>query len=174
MEEPTPANAEQAHAIASQAYNLLEDWQRMPGLSDAGTLDAAALETWVKEARVLCSQAGRTAVGDIHIGQILASAPSEPDGIWPAIAMREVIEIARSRELERGILGGVHKRRGPTWRNMQDGGLQERERAKHYRRCAAETALEWPRTAALLELIAESYEQRGQWYDQDAERRDWQ
>ena len=174
VEEPPPPNAEQAQNIASQAYNLLQDWQRMPGLTDAGTVDAAALEAWVKEARMLCAQAGRTSAGDNHIGQILAAAPPEPDGVWPAIAVREVIEIARSRDLERGILAGVHNRRGPTWRNMQAGGLPERERAKLYRRCAAETALEWPRTAAILEVIAESYEQHGQWHDQDAERRDWQ
>jgi hypothetical protein len=77
-------------------------------------------------------------------------------------------------ELERGIAAGAHNSRGPTWRGMTDGGSQERERAEHYRRCGAETALEWPRTAALLELIAKSYEQQGQWHDQDAERIDWQ
>jgi hypothetical protein len=57
---------------------------------------------------------------------------------------------------------------------MTDGGLLERERAAHYRRCAAETELEWPRTAVLLDLIAKSYEAEGQWHDQDAERIDWQ
>lgn len=174
IEEPPPADLEQARNIASQAYELLRDWRRVPGLTDAGIIDLAALEAWIKEARVLCAQAGRGTVGDHHIGQILAAAPPEPDGVWPAIAVREVIEITRSRELERGILGGVHGNKGPSWRGMTDGGAQERERAEHYRRCAAETALEWPRTAALLELIAKSYEQQGQWHDQDAERIDWQ
>ena len=63
---------------------------------------------------MLCAQAGRETVGDHHIGQILALAPLEPDGVWPAIPVREVIEITRSRELERGILGGVHSSRGPS------------------------------------------------------------
>jgi hypothetical protein len=57
---------------------------------------------------------------------------------------------------------------------MTDGGLQERERATRYRRCAAEIAPEWPRTAAVLDLIAKSYEAEGQRQDQDAERIDWQ
>ena len=94
--------------------------------------------------------------------------------MWPAVAVREVIENTRSRELERGILVGVHNSRGPTWRGMTDGGLQERERAARYRRCAAEIAPEWPRTAAVLDLIAKSYEAEGQRQDQDAERIDWQ
>jgi hypothetical protein len=73
-------------------------------LTDAGILDAAVLEAWVREARVLCGQAGREAVGALHIGQILAAAPAERGGAWPAIAVREVIENTQSRELERGIL----------------------------------------------------------------------
>jgi len=174
IEEPPPADPEQARAIASQAYELLRDWRRVPGLTDTGMIDAAALEAWVKEARLLCAQAGREVVGDLHIGQILAAAPPETDGVWPAIAVREVIEITRSHDLERGISVGVHNSRGPTWRGMTDGGIQERERAEHYRRSGAETSLEWPRTAALLDLIAKSYEEQGQWHDQDAERIDWQ
>lgn len=57
---------------------------------------------------------------------------------------------------------------------MKAGGAPERALAEHYRQSAAETALEWPRTAALLELIAKSYEQQGQWHDDDFERMDWQ
>ena len=81
------------------------------------------LQAWVREARALCVQAGREAVGDLHIGQILAAAPAERGGARPAIAVREVIESTQSRELERGILAGVHNSRGPTWRGMTDGAL---------------------------------------------------
>lgn len=56
----------------------------MPGSTDGGMLDAAALD----EARELRARAGREAVGDLHIGQILAAAPSESDGVWPAVAVR--------------------------------------------------------------------------------------
>jgi len=174
IEEPPPADPERARAIASQAYELLRDWRRVPGLTDAGMVNGAALEAWVREARVLCAEVGREAVGDLHIGQIMAAAPAEAGGAWPAIAVREVIENTQSRELERGILTGVRNNRGATWRGMTDGGVQERERAAHYRQCAAETGLEWPRTAALLDLIAKSYEAEGERYDQDAERIDWQ
>jgi hypothetical protein len=174
IEEPSPSDQERAPGLASQAYELLQDWRRVPGLTDAGTLDAALLEGWVKEARLLSAQAGRETVGDLHIGQILAAAPPDPDGVWPAVAVRELIELIRSHELERGVLVGVHNSRGPTWRGMREGGLQERARAGYYRRCAVETSLEWPRTTALLDLIAKSYEQQGQWHDQNAERIDWQ
>ena len=174
VEEPPPDDPERARGIATQAYELLRGWRRVPGSSDDGDIDQVTLENWMKEARILCTRVGRQAVGDIHIGQVLAGAPPEPDGVWPAIAVREVIEITRSRELERGVLTGVRNGRGPTWRDMKAGGAPERALAEHYRRWAAETALEWPRTAALLELIAISYEQQGQWHDDDTERMDWQ
>ena len=89
------------------------------------------------------------------------------------LALRDVIEITRSHDLERGIFVGIHNNHGPTWRGMTDGGAQERERAKYYRKCSEETVLEWPRTSAMLEQIAKSYEHKGGWEDDNAERRDW-
>ena len=56
---------------------------------------------------------------------------------------------------------------------MNDGGAQERDLARYYRRCSEEAALEWPRTSAMLEQIAKSYEEEGIRHDEDAERRDW-
>jgi hypothetical protein len=44
IEEPPAGDPERARAIASQAYELLRDWRRVPGLTDAGILDAAVLE----------------------------------------------------------------------------------------------------------------------------------
>ena len=89
------------------------------------------------------------------------------------VPVRDLIEITRSAELERGIYLGIRNRRGATWRGMTDGGAQERDLAQYYRRCCEEAALEWPRTSALLEQIAKSYEHEGSSYDDDAERRDW-
>jgi hypothetical protein len=45
--------------------------------------------------------------------------------------------------------------------------------AVYYRKCSKLSALEWPRTSALLEQIAKSYEWEGNRQDEDAERRDW-
>jgi hypothetical protein len=173
IKELVPADPERASAIASQAHVLFHAWRRLPGTTDDNVLDAGALESWIKEARKLSAEVGRGQVGDLQIGQMLAAAPRDPDGIWPAIPVRDVIEITRSRDLERGIFAGIHNSRGPTWRNMTDGGAQERELAKDYRKCSEETALEWPRTSAMLEQIAKSYEHEGGWHDDDAERRDW-
>ena len=104
---------------------------------------------------------------------MLAHAPRDPEGIWPAVPVRDLIEITRSQELERGLVIGVHNSRGVTSRAMNDGGAQERDLARYYHRCSEEAALEWPRTSAVLEQIAKSYEAEGARQDEDAERRDW-
>lgn len=173
LEEPPPNDLEREQAIARQAYNLLRTWRRVPGTMNDGILEPAALESWVREARILAAQVGREAIADHQIGQVLAHAPRDPDGIWPAIPVRDLIEITRSQELERGVFIGIHNSRGVTSRAMNDGGAQERDLARYYRQSSEATALEWPRTSALLEQIAESYEHEGTRHDEDMERRDW-
>ena len=132
VQETVEQDPKRARAIASQAYGLMRTWHRVPGEVN-GIVDGAVLEDWVKHARKLCAEAGRAVIGDQQIGSVLASAPPDADGVWPARAIREVIEITRSRELELGVLVGVHNNRGGTSRGLTDGGAQERSIAGRYR-----------------------------------------
>jgi DNA-binding XRE family transcriptional regulator len=168
-----PAAFETARAIASQAFGVLEEWKRVPGSDDGGVIDGAALETWVKEARRFCAEAGRAEVGDSRIGQILSAAPRTAGETWPPEPVREVIELCRSRDLERGFGVGVYNRRGMTVRSPTDGGEQERALAAQYRADALACAFTWQRTQAVLERIAERYERDAAREDQGAEQRDW-
>ncbi|WP_179166300.1 helix-turn-helix domain-containing protein [Azospirillum agricola] len=171
--DPEPADPEAAARIAKQAYSVLHDWARIPGSDDAGVIDGAALEVWVKEARRLCAQAGRGKIGDQQIGQILSAAPRREGESWPPEPVREIIEICRSRDVELGFQIGVYNRRGVTVRSPRDGGTQERALAQTYRADSRALALDWPRTAAILERIAESYERDAEREDQWAEQGDW-
>ena len=170
--ENSPADLAHTRAVAAQAYQLLQSWTVLPGKEDL-TIKAAALEQWVKEARILCKDAGRLAVGDQHIGSVLAHAPADASGVWPDVPVRDLIEITRSKHLETGLVMGIHNSRGVTSRGMTDGGAQERDLAKIYRKWSRATELEWPRTSAVLERIAKSYEHEGQRHDEDAERNQW-
>ena len=159
-------------AVASHAWTLLHSWHLVPG-SSGGSVDATALENWVNTARRLCHEAGRAEIGDEQIGQMLAWAPGDADGTWPCEAVREVIEITRSRHLESGLYIGVKNKRGTTNRGILDGGEQERDLGKRYRNYSDAVRFEWPRTSAVLDRIAESYEVEGKEHDDDAERRQW-
>jgi transcriptional regulator with XRE-family HTH domain len=161
-----------AAAIAGHAYRLLHDWQQIPGRSGDG-VDSAALEAWVKEARILATRAERSEVADQHIGRILAYAPADPDGTWPSKPVRELIELVRSRSVERGFYLGVVNKRGVTWRRPTDGGVQERELAQHYRKLSKALRLEWPHTSAVLDQLARHYARDGDDSDADADRFQW-
>ena len=173
IEEPAPADIDRATAIATHADQLLRAWRGVPGMRADQTIDVAVLQAWVDEARSLCAKAGRAAIGDQQIGQLLSGSPRDADGTWPAIAVREVIENTRSRELERGLLVGVLNGRGATSRGMTDGGAQERDLAARYRRDADAVAFEWHRTAAVLGQIAKHYEDQARRFDDQAEQNEW-
>jgi transcriptional regulator with XRE-family HTH domain len=161
-------------SMASQAWSLLHSWAHVPGLSDDGKIvDGAELEAWAREARILSAKAGRAAIGDQMIGQVLAHAPPDEDGTWPCLPVRELIEITRSKDLEVGIQTGVYNKRGVTTRSPTDGGAQERDIAARYRGWSEKTCLEFPRTGAMLAQIAETYERDAKYHDDDADIRQW-
>jgi transcriptional regulator with XRE-family HTH domain len=173
--EPEPESEEdkkRASAIATHAYTLLQDWRQVPGQS-GDEIDGAALDAWVKEARILAARAGRSEVADQHIGRVLAYAPADSDGTWPCKAVRDLIELVRSRSIERGFYLGVVNKRGVTWRRPTDGGIQERELAQHYRKLSKALRLEWPRTSTVLEQLARNYARDGDDSDADADRFQW-
>lgn len=170
-------NAEHYEAqksMAGQAWSLLHSWAHVPGLSDDGkVVDGAKLEAWVRETRILSAKAGRAAISDQMIGQVLAHAPAADDGVWPCLPVRELIEITRSKDLEIGIQTGVYNKRGVTTRLPTDGGAQEREIAARYREWSEKTRLEFPHTGMMLAQIAETYERDAKYHDDDADIQQW-
>jgi hypothetical protein len=171
VEAPTE-DQDNAEAMATRAHDLLRSWHFVPG-SDGSNVDAAQLEGWVEKARRLCQEIGRTNIGDHCIGQMLAHAPPAPDGVWPAIAARDVIKITRSQYLDRGVVQGLCNKRGATWRDPSVGGEPERALVAQYRSWARSMDFEWPRTAAILEQVARWFDAIGRSRDEDTERRNW-
>lgn len=144
---------------------LLESWYEVPGLTEEGRVDIEQLRTWVLQARAACQESGRGEIGDRKIGEVLAYAPKALDGIWPDVAICEIIEEVSSRELELGIELCVYSQRGFYSKSRGEGGLQERQLAETYRNYATAVGDTHPRTAAMLRRIADGY-------DSDAHRED--
>lgn len=172
--EPEQTDPERAQAVATQAFRLLELWNRLPGTRDNGTIDSRALKAWIKEARSLAKAAGRGDIADSRIGTMLSASPTGVDGIWPAEAVREVIDEFDSKPMIDGFWIGRRNRRGITSRMPRDGGKLERDQAANYRKFAAALAYEYPRTAKALDGLAESYEEEARHHDDHAERLDWE
>ena len=167
-DETTPDEA--TRNIALNAYRLLDSWKSVPGLNEDGQLDADRLRAWVSRARAELSRLKRRAVGDSQIGRVLAYSPADADGPWPAIRIRDLLEELQSPELENGLKVEIYNQRGVTTRGLESGGAQERELAARYRADADRLADRWPRTAALLRSVSDSYEREARREDEDAER----
>jgi len=155
----------------SRAYRLLDSWRVLPAVSQTGT-DEADLWLWVQRARAELAASDRQQVGDKKIGQVLARAPIDSDGVWPAVTVRKVIEQLRNHDVEIGILRGVMASRGVTTRNWGAGGEQERDLESRYRKWSSMISTAWPRTSRLLNQIADSYASDARRWDQSADRDD--
>lgn len=156
--------------LASNAYRLLREWRVVPGTREDGSVDAVALQGWLDEVRPLLAQSDRLAVGELHLGEVLAHAPADPDGTFPALPVREVLEAAPNDRLERGFTIGLFNKRGVTSRGMTEGGKQEYDLAKKYEGWAEAVQATHPRTAGALRSIAESYREEGRRNDEEARR----
>jgi transcriptional regulator with XRE-family HTH domain len=172
--EPEPQDPEHARAVATQAYRLLELWNRIPGTRDDGTIDGEALEAWIKEARALAKAVGREDIADSRIGNMLSASPMGMDGAWPAEPVREVIDLFRSKPMIEGFRIGKSNRRGVTTRMPRDGGELERQEAAKYRAWAKVIAYDHPHTAKALDALADSYEREARRHDEDVEHLDWE
>ncbi len=159
-EKPEVTDAQRAKA--RNDYRLLQDFNVLPGSGDE-SIDFEILTAWISRVRELARETDREVVGDIYVGHVLARAPEE-NGIWPPIAVSRVIEEQQSEDIARGIAVERMNMRGVYSKSLDEGGRQERQLAEKYRNWA-NSRLDCPTTAAVLERIAESY-------DRDAERED--
>jgi hypothetical protein len=157
-------------AVASNAYRLLREWRVVPGSREDGSVEPTELNRWLSETRKLLSKSDRLEIGELQIGEVLAHAPKDPDGTFPTVAVRDVLEVAPTDRLERGFTIGLFNKRGVTSRGMTEGGEQEYELAAQYDEWAAAVQATHPRTAAALRDVASSYREEGRRNDEEAKR----
>lgn len=171
-EEPAgddPAD-EQRRGMASAAFRLLRSYRLCPGVRPDGTVDGTTLSGWVDDVLNLAAASGRGEIAKEQIGHVLANAPADPGGRWPAEPVRDLLETLQSEHVESGLRIELANRRGVTTRGLEDGGAQERALADMYRTNADQFADRWPRTAAVLRALAGSYDADARREESQAER----
>ena len=173
-----PAEGEPARNVedfsvefAERAYEVVRSCYRIPGQRPDGTIDAEVLAAFVDRVRELARKAGRPTVCDRHLGQILAHAPEDPDGVWPCRAVAALLDRANLEDVRFGFLLGVQKGRGVVTRRHDEGGEQERALAEKYRKRADRLATEFARVAPTLRELAETYEREARWADEELRSR---
>jgi len=167
-EEPV---TEAAKAAATTAWNIFRSCKRLPGTQADGSIDADVFHHFIEEARGLCRQADRLTMCEETLGEILAHAPVDMDGIWPCAPVRQALEQPEMEAMRRGFMIGTRNKPGVTTRSPCDGGTQERNLAAYYRSEAEKVQHAQPLVAALLESLASSYEHDGVREDNQANLR---
>ena len=162
-------NAEKRREMATAAHRLLGRINRVPGTGDGGEMNVEELSQWMAEVRRLCAEHGRAGIGDHYVGQILARAQADDDGIRPCRAVCEAMESVGSQEVASGFIVGIRNGRGVTTREVGEGGAQERELAAKYRDWARQRSLDFPYVGSILEDIAAHYDREALRHDNDAE-----
>ncbi|RJO61276.1 hypothetical protein C4544_03325 [candidate division WS5 bacterium] len=157
---------------ASLGWKLLHSWDLIPGTDSNGKINYETLRAWVIKARELCAKSDRKEVGDIQIGHVLAHSITENKNIWPQEPVCKIIDETQSEDLDSGFSTGIYNKRGVITRNPFEGGQQERALSAQFRTYSDNWTIRYPRTAAILSKIAESYENEARHIDKDAERRD--
>jgi len=165
-----PDRSSEAELQARHAHELLDSWHTVPGLTAAGEVDGDQLREWVLRARDLLHRRGRR-IADTVIGQVLRYAPGDAEGTWPPVPVRELIEELASENLEDGIAVEVYNSRGVVTKSPYAGGASERRIAATYREYAQTVRDQWPRTGAMLERIARTYEHDARREDAESEFR---
>ena len=88
---------------------------------------------------------------------------------WLPMAVLDLLDRPNLSDLRGSLNLAVRNARGVTMRGCYDGGQQERELARQYRDLAARNGNGHPRVAAMLEGIANSYENEARRNDEQAE-----
>jgi hypothetical protein len=168
-ERPEPSENDRGRAM--QAYRLLNSWHRAPGTRSDGSMDEDHLRHWIESVQTLTDKDGRREEADFRIGNVLAYAPTEPDGTWPCIPVRDAIEEFGTDDLANGFEVAIMNKRGAYNKAPDEGGSQEWQLAKQFFDWADAQQIEWPKTAASLRRVGESYEAYARREDAEAETR---
>ncbi len=157
------SSPEQHKRVANNWYTFLYRKQRIPGTDAKGEIDVEKLNDWLRQVRYLLQQHNRVDIGDEMIGQMLASASADSDGVWPCREICEALEWMATSHVSIGFNVGKRNLREAEFREV--GGNQERELAAQYRRWSRERKYEFPFVGKVLDSIAESYENEAMWWD---------
>jgi len=163
--------AEQQVNRARSVYDLLQSWKKIPGINDDYSINAEALNNWIKDARALAHEANRIEIADMRIGELLAQYPEKKDSVhYPPDEISEVIERLNTKALIDGYYTALINKRGSSSRGPYDGGRRERNIAKYFRSLASDRRPKYPTVAKTLTKIAERFDKEAIREDEEAER----
>jgi hypothetical protein len=159
-ERPAEEPTELQKSMAKNAYRLLREWRKPPGIHKDGTFSGDTLASWLEAVKEICTKSGHMEVASTMIGQVLIYAPPDPDGLWLHHSVAEILNAKESNDMRDGFRTALFNSRGVHWGS---GGRAEHELAKKYMDKAEEVeAHGYQRLADSLRELAETYEREAE------------
>lgn len=153
---------EHTAAIASNAWGLLNQWKRTPGVQKDGAFSSTHFEAWLSSVKEQCTESGHLEVAMSNVGQVLLYGPADPNGLWVMESLARALNGRDAEEMRNGFRTAVINSRGAHW--VDPTGKPERELAELWRQRAESVEnAGFVRFAATLRDLANSY-------DRDADR----
>lgn len=149
-------------SIALNAWELLHEWKRPPGMLDDGSFSAETLRMWYNAVKLKTIESGHYEVAMTYLGQVLFYACPDPSGLWIHQSAAELLDEKENDNIRKGFSLAVFNSRGVY--SIVPSGKTERELAISWRQKAEEIEkLGLIRFASSLKELANSY-------DREAER----
>jgi hypothetical protein len=155
-EEPKEEPSDQQRFLAKRALRLFHEWSILPGSTEQGAIDSAALNAWLDEVKSSTNASGHFEVAMIAVGHVLAHSPADPSGLWIHRAAAGVLDAKDGEDLRSGFTTELYNLRGVHW--VDPSGGEERKLAVDYRKKADEVEnAGFHRVAISLRGIADGY-----------------
>jgi hypothetical protein len=159
--ESSEALTKNRHALASNAFRLLQNWSTPPGSREDGTFDGEALTSWFERVKARCSEIGHLGTAKEYVGKVLFNSPPDPSGLWLHKAAAEILNAKDSDDVRNGYAMAIFNSRGVYFPDAE--GRAEREFAVRYRKQAEEVELAgYYRLADTLKEVAQGYDRQAE------------
>lgn len=151
----------------TNAKKILERFSIFKEYEDINPLTFDKLKDWINEVIENAKKVNREKYAYIEIGKVLSKSPKGEDDIFPNEITREILEIYDHEEIgyyfwhEKKYPGGSYF----TSRGADEGGDQERRKAKEFKEYAEKLKYSYFKTSSLLLKLSKDYEK-------DADRED--
>ena len=162
--EEASVSPELKKQLFESSYNLLRNFNFIPGLNEDGTIGSDALKSWISSVRDLAVQNDRAEITDVNIGELLSKYPKQ-DEIWFPDIICDIIEQYNSKDMKSGFSMGIFNGQKVTSRAAGSGGHIERDRAEIFNKIYEHRKISHP-------IVAKVFKELSLNYIRDAERMD--
>lgn len=136
------------------AFDILHDFNSIPGLESDGAETPKILLSWTEQAIQSAALVKRKGVAESNIGSALARAPDKESMPWPPDAICDLMEHLWSDSLESGFYCGALNKLGV--REVKEG-EPDAKLSKQYEGWAAHRQISHPRVSRVLRRLSKHF-----------------